>query len=37
MGDVVGEVGGGIVWSLDASGELIMCVIYRDGSLSKKE
>ena len=37
MGDVVGEVGGGIVWSLDVSGELIMCVVYGDGSLSKNE
>jgi len=37
MGDVIGEVGGGGVWSLDASGELMMCDIYGDGSLSKKE
>ena len=29
VGDVVGEVGGGIVWSLDVSGELIMCVVLK--------
>jgi len=37
VGDVVGEGGGGIVWSLDASGELIKCVIYGEGLLSKME
>lgn len=37
MGDVVGEVVGVVVWTLDAGGEWIMCVIYGDGSLSKKE